>query len=407
MNDGEYAALKADIAVHGLREPIWIQNDAIIDGRHRWQACEELGIGCASREYEGDDLVAFVISLNLNRRHLNESQRAMVAASLANLADGQRADLKVGKSADLTPITQPEAAKMLNVSERLVRDAKVVERDGSDALVNAVKGGTVSVSAAADVAELSRQQQTEIVARGEKEILRVAREVKTRRALDRMAVRKAKAIEAAQETNALSGKSYKTSVISCAALPTLIPANSVDAIITDPPYPAEFLDCFTDLSRTALAVLKPGGHCVVMCGQSHLEEVLRRLREHLTYQWTLAYMTPGQSTQVFGRRIKSNWKPVIWLTKSTNEWEHIPDFISSDMNDKRFHEWGQSVGGMAQIIERFTVPKQLILDPFCGAGTTGVAALMLDRLFIGCDIDAEAIALSAKRLHGLDLKEAA
>jgi len=56
---------------------------------------------------------------------------------------------------------------------------------------------------------------------------------------------------------------------------------------------------------------------------------------------------------------------------------------------------------MAQIVERFTVPWQIILNPFCGAGTTGVAALLLGRRFVGIDINPENIAKAEKRLKAV------
>ncbi len=71
----------------------------------------------------------------------------MAAAALANLNDGQRADLKIGKSADLAPITQPEAAAMLNVSERLLRDAKAIERAAPE-LAREVKAGSKTITQA-------------------------------------------------------------------------------------------------------------------------------------------------------------------------------------------------------------------------------------------------------------------
>jgi site-specific DNA-methyltransferase (adenine-specific) len=53
---------------------------------------------------------------------------------------------------------------------------------------------------------------------------------------------------------------------------------------------------------------------------------------------------------------------------------------------------------MADIIERFTLPGQTICDPFCGGGTTGVVAVRMNRLFIGIDSDATAVATTLKRL---------
>ena len=92
MNDEEYRDLKQSIAENGLREPVWIMPDGLIlDGRNRAKACRELGVTPDVKVYDGDDPVAFVVDLNLHRRHLNESQRSMVAANIANLGQGVNA----------------------------------------------------------------------------------------------------------------------------------------------------------------------------------------------------------------------------------------------------------------------------------------------------------------------------
>jgi site-specific DNA-methyltransferase (adenine-specific) len=59
---------------------------------------------------------------------------------------------------------------------------------------------------------------------------------------------------------------------------------------------------------------------------------------------------------------------------------------------------------MEWLVRLATVPGQLILDPFCGGGTTGVAALQLQRMFIGVDIDQTAITQTASRLDELHSK---
>jgi len=89
----EFDALVADIQASGLCEPVWLYEGQILDGRNRYRACQVLGIECATRDYLGNDPLAFVLSMNLQRRHLDESQRAMIAARLATMRQGERTDL--------------------------------------------------------------------------------------------------------------------------------------------------------------------------------------------------------------------------------------------------------------------------------------------------------------------------
>jgi len=178
----EFAELVADIREHGLREPIVVYEDKILDGRNRYRACDAAGMEPTFTVYTGDDPVAYVISLNLRRRHLDESQRAMVAAKLATLRDGQRADLVEG-----LPIGR--ASALLNVGERTIARAREVQEHGTPELVSAVERGVVSVSAAADIASQPIEEQREIVARGEREILRAAQDIRARKAEIRRAQR--------------------------------------------------------------------------------------------------------------------------------------------------------------------------------------------------------------------------
>jgi N6-adenosine-specific RNA methylase IME4 len=154
----EFDDLVADIKAHGVREPIWIYEGEILDGRNRYLASAIAGIDCPMREYHGEDPVAFVLSLNLKRRHLNESQRAMVAAKLANLGDGQRADQVQGTSIEV-------ASTLLNVGRASIERAKSVQRDAAPELLAAVEQGHLAVSAAAAATKLSEEDQREIAAK--------------------------------------------------------------------------------------------------------------------------------------------------------------------------------------------------------------------------------------------------
>ncbi|WP_395661671.1 hypothetical protein [Aestuariivirga sp.] len=102
--------------------------------------------------YDGNDPVGFVVSLNLRRRHLSEGQRGWVSAQIAKLGQGRPTE---DNPANLPVIpTQSQAAEMLNVSERTVRNAVVVRDHGVPELQQKVAKGEVAPSTAADVARL-------------------------------------------------------------------------------------------------------------------------------------------------------------------------------------------------------------------------------------------------------------
>jgi hypothetical protein len=150
LDDSDLAALTADIAAQGLREPIWLYDGRILDGRNRYRACQALGLACPTREYVGENPLSLVLSMNLHRRHLTESQRAMVAAKLANMRQGARTDVR--PRVNLPEVSNAQAAETLNISESLVKHAKKVQAEAQPEVIKAVEGGHMAVSAAAKLA---------------------------------------------------------------------------------------------------------------------------------------------------------------------------------------------------------------------------------------------------------------
>ena len=175
--------------------------------------------------------------------------------------------------------------------------------------------------------------------------------------------------------------------------------NSVNFIITDPPYPKEYLPLYAGLSKVAARVLKDSGSLICMTGQSYPPEVIQLLVAELNYQWCMCYLTPGQKTQLWQRHLHTAWKPLLWFVKGEYKGDWLgDDVMTSPANDKRFHEWGQSFDGMKNIIERLTNPNDIILDPFLGGGTTGIVAISCKRKFIGVDIEQSCIDTTEQRL---------
>lgn len=176
----EFDELVDDVRTNGLRHRIVIHEGMILDGRNRYRAALAAGLFSKDDDLSGGsalfirhfskflpdrygDPLKYVLSLNLARRHLNESQRAMVAARLATMRQGERTDL-VEPSANLPKVDQADAAKRLSISERSLRTAKGVQERAAPEVSDAVDRGEVSVSAAAAIATLPVDEQKKIIA---------------------------------------------------------------------------------------------------------------------------------------------------------------------------------------------------------------------------------------------------
>ena len=186
----------------------------ILEGRHRTLACDQLGIAPTEVLWTGvpGTEVDYVLSVNLKRRHLNESQRALVAArarevmlrpgrsevrhlsfSLAPEGPASSTDIEPSRSVGRT---SARVAQELNVSPRLVEYAAKVMREGVPSLVDAVQRGEVSIRAASTILELPVAEQLIIVACGERAVVEAARAIlNKRRAASREALHSSNTVE--------------------------------------------------------------------------------------------------------------------------------------------------------------------------------------------------------------------
>lgn len=211
----EFEELVADVKANGIHEPVILHQGMILDGRNRYRASQIAGVDCPMVPYDGNDALGFVVSLNLRRRHLSEGQRAWVAAQIANLTHGQKAEAQICAS----PVTNDRAAEMLNVSPRSVDNARVVRDKGVPELQEKVAKGEVAPSTAADVARLPEPEQKEIVAKGEKEILEAAKRIRSEKAEQRRA-----------------------ELVEVAAVQAEMPDGRFGTIVIDPPWPMQKIE---------------------------------------------------------------------------------------------------------------------------------------------------------------------
>ncbi len=199
----ERKGLEASLIADGCISPlvVWFKHNILLDGHNRHAICLKHDIECEVHEIvleSRDDAKAWIIKNQLGRRNLDESQRAMLAARLKDVfahaakdRQKQHGGTAPGRPKDETLVSdltqvnagraREQAAAAMNVSSGLVHAAEKVISDGTESLQQAVMGGQVSVSAAAEVAALPKKKQDDIVADGSKAIAEAAREIRRQR----------------------------------------------------------------------------------------------------------------------------------------------------------------------------------------------------------------------------------
>ena len=153
LEGANFEALVQDIRNNGLREAITLHPDgSVLDGRNRLRACRALAIEPLVSKWDGSGTeAAFVVSKNLHRRHLDETQRAMVATTLATRK--REDNLKQNKSTEQgipcsDGLTNQQAADLLNVSADSVIKAKKVFNEATAEIIESVRKGEISLNAA-------------------------------------------------------------------------------------------------------------------------------------------------------------------------------------------------------------------------------------------------------------------
>src|SRR5215470_1840534 len=162
LTEPELKDLGDDIKANGLRHDIVTFEDRTLDGVNREKACLMVGVKPRYTPFQGEYAAAvkFVMSANLQRRHLTQSQRANIAAKLETMTHGGNRKKVNGQDAP-AHVDRATAAAALNVSERSVADAAAVQTHGTPELQESVSDGTIQVKPAAKLARRSPEEQRE------------------------------------------------------------------------------------------------------------------------------------------------------------------------------------------------------------------------------------------------------
>lgn len=250
------------------------------------------------------------------------------------------------------------------------------------------------------------------------EVIEVVRELRAEYGADQVTAKRVKQVVGRRlERIQRERARVENAVAARAAMPALPPSldlregdfrevlahvRDVDLVFTDPPYLAEYMPIYSDLSAWAARALKPGGVLVAYSGQYHLPEAIARLSEHLDYVWQAVLLQPQKHTLVHHRQIHVRYKPLLIFSKGGYEpttW--IQDLVTAGPRTKEsvaHHKWQQDAEAARYYIRRLTEPGALVADPFLGSGTFAKVAYELGRSVVGAELDPVAYATSLTRI---------
>jgi len=368
LSDDDHQRLKDDIEAHGLEYPILVDPDGnIIDGHHRVRACEELGIDAKTKVVDGtdDETLHRAYRTNLLGRDLQDGAKRQIVKQYL-LEHPER--LEDDKPRDIGPD--------LGVSYKTVQRA-VNELEASGKL--------------GQQSQLSTDQKKQAVSY----YLEHHPAAPNRGVADTLSVENDYVKFTISHTSVAKWRKEfnRVETIHADFVKADIEPESVDHIITDPPYGEEHLETWWALGAFAKKVLKPGGYCIAYSGKYHLPEAIERLGEHLEYYWQLVVVHKGPGTKFYARNLRTGYKPILVFQKPPvdSQVDFVSDIINGTGREKDDHDWQQAEGEAAELIERFTNVDDRVCDPMAGSGTVAVAAKRLDRRCVAIDRDESAI----------------
>ena len=425
MQPDEFAKLVADIKENGLREPIWRYEGKIIDGKNRYLACEEAGVEPRYQDWGGHgSLILFVASLNQHRRHLDASQRAMIAVRIeTELAKEAKQNMSLGggdkkSEAAKSPLEifpnpiQPihaakEAAKVTGTNHHYVTDAKRVVNQAPE-LEPLVMDRVISLLDAKKLANEEkeiREAITQKITSGEAKNVKEAKKVVKQEERSKIDIMNSPGGDS-PEIEVEHGQVWKLGIhrlycgdSSSETFRILARESYPSLAFADPPYNAGVADWDENFlwQHDYLSDIAP--IVAVTPGISAIKDFMQRT--DMPYKWSMSYWLSNGMTRgaigfgnwiyvaLFARtsiyRNGQDFEDIEWAPK---ERERLEASITN--NDNRIsHKGRKPLQMMTHIIKLFTEKGQVVVDPFLGSGTTLFVCEKNERKCVGAELSPE------------------
>lgn len=410
LSDEEFAALKSDIAERGVLVAIELDDaGAILDGHHRLRAWTELRAeGMKIPDYprvvrsglSDIDKRQLVRALNIARRHLSaEDRRALIAGAIRDdpTASDRRIAVAIGVSHPTVAAVRSElevAGVVESLSTRTDTLGRTQPARRPSIVVGSARDEARARAALIELGDDAPQKMINLKAAEER-----ARDARLSK------------LRASSVPPVIEGPAFQLRLGDLREVWADIPDQSIDAIVTDPPYNNDGMVLYKDLAQLAVRVLKPGRLAAIYCGELHLSELIELLNAGgLSYVWHGVNVQPGTRARIGARMVNGQHRSVLLYSGGEfmpRKW--INDTCWSEgaggPSTRPLHQWQQAVGPMRHWVQMTSKPGETVLDPFLGSGTTAIAAVSEGRCFLGGDIDPACVETTRLRLAEMESTE--
>ncbi len=403
LSPEEYQALKADIAERGVLVAIELdETGAPLDGHHRLRAWTELRAeGVKVPDYprvvraglSDADKRQLVRALNIARRHLStEDRRSLIADAIRDdpAASDRRVAVALGVSHPTVAAVRAEleaTGDVESLSTRTDTLGRTQPARRPAVLVQSARAERRAVEALATMGDEAPGRMLDL-----RTAERGARDAAYRQLR-----------ESTAPASYVEGAGWELRQGDFSEVLDDVAPGSVDMVLCDPPYVAEFAERWRDLSAVSARLLRPGGVAAFYTGHHDFPSVVAQLSEHLSWLWHVVLIQPGLESRMNQPKIHNGHRDVLLLTNGTYRPERwLRDTLTAKAQpDKALHPWQQGSELPAYLIDLLSPPGGLVLDPCVGSGTFGVAALAAERRFLGVDVDPTTLGIARDRMSAI------
>lgn len=213
-----------------------------------------------------------------------------------------------------------------------------------------------------------------------------------------------------------------------------IPNESIDLIVTDPPYPTTSrgnagnsggmlqkdinkkgkvftynnIDC-SEYAPEFYRLLKDGSHCYVMTNHINLIDMLNTFTD-VGFHFIKSLIW-NKGNKIMGQYYMSQYEYILFFRKGkgkkinncgTSDILSISNKKTKDKDGKNIHDTEKPIELMEVLVNNSSQENELVLDPFMGVGSTGIACIKNKRNFIGIEIDENYFNIAKERIEEIE-----